>query len=139
MPIVKWAPFAELDSVERRMRRMAAELGFAPGLVPAADVYETDEEFVVELEVPGFDERELTIEVTDHVLAIKGEREKTEERKTREFALHERLERKFERRFALPPDAVTDQIRADFGKGVLEVHAPRAVTTTPRTVAITKT
>jgi HSP20 family protein len=138
MTIVKWAPFAELDSVERRMRRMAAEFGFAPGFVPAADVYETDEEFVVELEVPGFDERELTIEVTDHTLAIKGEREKTEEKKTKEFALHERLERKFERRFVLPPDAATDEIHATFGNGVLEVHTPRVAMTKPKAVTITK-
>ena len=138
MTIVKWAPFAELDSVERRMRRMAAELGFAPGLVPAADVYTTDEEFVVELEVPGFVEQELTVEVTDHTLAIKGEREKTEERTTKEFALHERLERKFERRFVLPPDAVTDEIHATFDHGVLEVHTPRVVMTKPKAIPITK-
>ena len=63
--IVKWTPFQELDSMERRMRRMFEEIGFAPTLLPAADTYETDEEFVVELEVPGFAEKELVIEVSD--------------------------------------------------------------------------
>jgi HSP20 family molecular chaperone IbpA len=43
---------------------MFEEIGFAPTLLPAANVYETDEEFVVELEVPGFEEKELGVEVS---------------------------------------------------------------------------
>ena len=138
MTIVKWTPFMELDSMERRMRRLFEEIGFAPALAPAADVYETDEEFVVELEVPGYDERELSIEVSDHTLAIKGEREKTMEQKTKEFALHERLEREFERRFVLPSEADTEHVKAVFGKGVLEVHAHKLQTAKPKKVEIAK-
>ena len=52
--VVKWAPFRELDTIERRMRRMLEELGVAPASLPAADLYETDKEVVVELVVPGF-------------------------------------------------------------------------------------
>ena len=51
--IVRWTPFRELDSIERRMRRILEEVGFAPGLLPAADVYETAGELVIELEVPA--------------------------------------------------------------------------------------
>ena len=83
MTIVKWTPFTELDSMERRMRRLFEEIGFAPGLAPAADVYETDEEFVVELEVPGYEEKELSIEVSDHTLAIKGSRREDARRRRR--------------------------------------------------------
>ena len=138
MAIVKWAPFTELDSMERRMRRLIEEIGFAPGLAPAADVYETDDEFVVELEVPGYEEKELSIEVSDHTLAIKGSREKTTEEKTKQFALHERLEREFERRFVLPRDADTEHLKAVFGHGVLEVHAEKLQTVKPKKIEITK-
>jgi len=137
MAIVKWTPFMELDSMERRMRRLFEEIGFAPALLPAADIYETDDEFVVELEVPGYEEKELVIEVFDHTLAVKGEREKTKEEKTKEFSLHERIERKFERRFVLPVEADTEHLKAIFGKGVLEVHAPKVKTAKPKKVAIT--
>ena len=125
MAIVRWTPFTELDSMERRMRRVFEEIGFAPGLAPAADVYETDDEFVVEVEVPGYEEKELSIEVSDHTLAVKGSREKTKQEKTKEFSLHERLEREFERRFVLPSEADTEHLKAVFGKGVLEVRAPK--------------
>jgi HSP20 family protein len=138
MTITKWTPFTELDSMERRMRRLFEEIGFAPVLAPAADVYETDDEFVVELEVPGYEEKELSIEVSDHTLAIKGSRTKTKEETTKEFALHERLEREFERRFVFPDEADTEHMKAVFGQGVLEVHAPKLQTAKPKRVAITK-
>ena len=136
MTIVKWTPFMELDSMERRMRRLFEEIGFAPALAPAADVFETDEEYVVELDLPGYEEKELSIEVYDHTLAIRGEREKVTEEKTKEFALHERLERQFERRFILPVAADTEHVKATFTKGVLEVHAPKLKKAQPKKVAI---
>jgi HSP20 family protein len=138
MAIVKWAPFSELDSMERRMRRLFEEVGFTPALLPATDIYETADEFVVELDVPGYDEQELAIEVFDHTLAVKGEREKTREEKAKEFSLRERIDRKFERRFVLPVEADAEHLTAVFSKGVLEVHAPKVKTAKPKKVAITK-
>ena len=136
--IVNWSPFHELDSMERRMRRLFEEAGFAPTLLPAADIYETDDEFVVELEVPGFEEKELGIEVSDHQLTVKGARTETKEQKEKAFRLRERLEREFERRFELPADADTEHVKARFEKGVLEVHAPKLAVSKPKKVEIAK-
>jgi HSP20 family protein len=138
MAIVKWTPFTELGAMERRMRRLFDDVGIGPALAPAADAYETDDEYVVELEVPGFEEQELQIEVSDHALSIKGRRERTKEEKTKEYSLHERLEREFDRRFVLPPEADTEHLKAIFAKGVLEVHAPKIKSAKPKQVAITK-
>jgi HSP20 family protein len=44
------------------------------GLLPAADVHETKDEFVIEIELPGFEQKELAIEVTEHTFVVKGER-----------------------------------------------------------------
>jgi HSP20 family protein len=140
MTIVRWTPLRELESIDRRMRRALEDVGFVPALLPAADVYETDDEFVVELEVPGYEEKELAIEVTDHTVTVTGERkehtEKEEKEKEKEFRLRERLERHFQRRFALPRDADTEHLTAIFDRGVLEVHAPKAPETRPRKVEI---
>ena len=135
--IVKWTPFRELDAMERRIRRMLGDFGFAPAL-PAADVYETADEFVVELEVPGYEEKELGIEVSDHTVTVTGEREETKEEKEKTFWLQERLERQFERRFELPAEADTEHLQAVFKKGVLELHAPKLQTAKPRKVEISK-
>jgi HSP20 family protein len=135
MTIVRWKPFQELDTIER-MRRMFDEFRIAPLSLPAADVYEAEGEYVYELEIPGFEEKELTIEVTDHVLTIKGERTEEKEKKDKTYRLHERLSRSFERSFELPPGTDTTKIDADFAKGVLTVHAAKNEAEKPRKIAI---
>jgi HSP20 family protein len=139
MPLLeKWTPLRELDLVDRRMRRFFEELGVTPALAPAADLYETEGELVVELEVPGFDEKELEIHVSDHVLSIAGERLEETEKKEKTLRLHERLEKKFERRFELPVDVDSEHIKAEYRKGVLTVHVPKTGRVEPRKVEITK-
>ena len=134
--LVKWAPFQDLDVSERRMRRMLEDFGVAPAALPAADMYETEKELVVELDVPGFDEKELALEVSDSTLTIKGERTKEKEEKEKSFYLHERLEKHFERRFKLPPEADLDHVEAKFHTGVLEVHVPKIEQVKARTIEI---
>jgi len=136
--LVKPPPFFEFDAMERRLRRMLDGIGFAPALVPAADVYDTGKEWVFELEVPGYEEKELNLEVSDHSLTIRGSREQVTDEEERSFRLHERLEREFERTFVLPPEIDTDHVTATFAKGVLEVHAPKVAHVEPRTIPITK-
>ena len=136
MAIMKWSPFQELDSMERQLRRAFEQVGFAPTLLPAADVYETKEDFVVELDVPGFDEKEIEIEVYDHTLVVKGAQHETKEKSEKTFRLHERLEREFERRFVLPTETDSEHVEATFAKGVLKVHAPKIVTSTARKIPI---
>ena len=131
--IVRWTPFRELDTMERRMRRIFEEAGFAPAL-PAADVYETADEFVIELEVPGYEEKELGIEVSDHTVTVTGARVESTEETERAFRLRERLEHEFERRFELPADADAANVKAVFGKGVLELHPPRLHAAAPHKV-----
>ena len=138
MTIEMWMPLQQLDLVERRMRRVFEQAGLAPPLLPAADVYETAHDFVVELDVPGYAEKELEIEVSDHTLTIKGEQAETKEEMEKAFRLRERLEREFERRFALPIEADTAHLKATFDKGVLKVRAPKVATAKPFKVSIGK-
>jgi HSP20 family protein len=136
MNLVRWSPFPEFGAIDRRMRRMLDEFGIVPTALPAADVFETEKEYAFELEVPGFEEKELTVEVSDHTLVVKGERRETKDEKAKQYRLHERLEKAFERRFELPPEADTESIGAEFTKGVLIVHASKLEALEPRKVAI---
>jgi HSP20 family protein len=136
--LVRWAPFRELDAIERRMQRMLGAV-FPPfSMLPAADIYETADEFVVELEVPGYEEKELSIEVSDHTVKVTGEHKDAKEAKDKTFWLQERLGREFERQFGLPSEADTEHVQAVFKTGVLELHAPKLQMATPRTVEISK-
>jgi HSP20 family protein len=127
-----------LDVIERRARRMLERIGFVSALLPAADVYETANEFVVELEVSGFDENELNIEIADRTLRVTGERRQTKGEVEKTFSSRGRIEHRFERRFALPPNADTEHIRAVFEKGVLAVRAPKRQAAASRTVQISR-
>jgi HSP20 family protein len=134
--LIKWAPFQDFDVIDRRMRRMLEEFGVAPAALPAANLYETERELIVELDVPGFDEKELALEVSDHTLTVKGERLAQEEEKDKTFYLHERLEKHFERSFTLPVDADVEKVKANFKTGVLEVHVPKIEAAKPRKIEI---
>jgi HSP20 family protein len=137
MPIVTWSPFRELDPIQQRMRSILQEVGFAP-TIPAADIYETDKEFVVELEVPGYEETELAVHVTDHTLTVTGEQLARTEREERTFRLKERMQTEFERRFQLPEEVDSTHLKATFKEGVLEVHAPKQAAPEPAVVPIAK-
>src|SRR5262245_6306141 len=135
-PLEKWTPLGELDLLDRRMRRAFAGLGLVPAIVPPTDVYELDDELVLELDVPGFDERELDIEVTDHKLTIKGERTEEKETKEKTLRLRERLETSFERSFVLPTETDSEHLTATYEKGVLTLHVPKTAQAKPRRIEI---
>jgi HSP20 family protein len=140
--LVKQPSFPELETMERRFRRLFGGMPFMPAfmapVVPAADIYETPQEYAVELEIPGFEEKELSLKISDHTLVIKGAREETKEEKERSYRLHERLERSFERTFTLPSEVDGGHASATFEKSVLKVHVPRLMTSEPHTITISK-
>ena len=123
MAIVKWSPWHELEAVERRMRRML-DLPLGSMALPSADVYETDTEWVVQLEVPGFEEKDLSVEVVGETVRVVGHREEAKEEQKKAFHVKERLESSFERRFMLPAGSDSNVVSANFDKGVLELRAP---------------
>ena len=134
--LVKWAlPFGELDLGPQR-RRSLGGFGFAPAQLPAADVMETEEELIVTLDAPGFEEKDLTLEAHDRTLVVKGEKAEEKDKHDAIFRLHERLENRFERTFALPPDVDVEHVGARFANGVLEVSVPRKANAKPRTIKI---
>jgi HSP20 family protein len=139
MTIVRWSPFQDFDAIDRQMRRLLGGVDVSPVLpatLPATDVYETDGELVFELEVPGYTEKELTIEVSDHTLTVKGKRTETNAVQEKNYRLQERLATSFERSFKLPLESDTSKIAAEFKKGVLFVHAPTVKAAMPHTVTI---
>lgn len=118
--VVKQSRLPEFESMERRFRRIfegTPHTVFVPVFLPAADIYETAEEYVVELELPGYKEGELTVEVSDHTLVVAGTREEGKEGTEKAYRLHERLERTFKREFRLPPRTRDGTVRGRHPRG----------------------
>jgi len=138
--LMKPSLFPEVEAMERRFRRMLEGTpltAFVPTGLPAADVYETPREYVVELEVPGYQQKELAIEISDHTLTVTGTRDEATKETEKAYRLQERLERTFKREFRLPAETDGEHVTAHFEQGVLEVHAPKLVPAKTHKVEIT--
>jgi HSP20 family protein len=93
--------------------------------IPAVDVHEEKDRFVVQADLPGVKPEDIEVTAEKGILILRGER-KAEKRETAEG--YERLERvngSFSRRFALPENVQADNIKARFTHGVLEVSIPK--------------
>ena len=141
MTLMKSPPLPEFDAMEKRFRRLWESVpfvpAFMPGAAPAADVYETPTEYVVELEVPGFEEKDLRLEIADSRLLVTGALTEVTDVSEKTFRVRERLERSFERSFVLPVEVDSEHLSATVDRGVLKIHAPKTRAAEPRRVAIT--
>jgi HSP20 family protein len=103
------------------------------GFTPPLDVRETDEEYLVLLDLPGVRRADVTIEVSDRVLTISGTRAPVE---IGEAQLSERPHGSFVRTLTLPQGVDDERIGADYSDGVLALHVPKPVAQRPRKIAI---
>ena len=105
---------------------------------PALEAFQRGDEFVVRADVPGVDKKDLTVEVEDNALVIRGHRSHQHEHTDNGFYRTERSYGRFYRVVPLPEGAIADSIKATCRNGVLEVtmHAPPAEVTRGRSIEI---
>jgi len=110
----------------------------APGgkLMPVTDVTETDKEIEINAELPGLEEKDLQINLSDNVLTIKGEKKAEKERKEKDFRMVERSYGAFERSIELPDGVNPDSIKATIAKGVLTVTVPKPAPAQAKTIEV---
>src|SRR5690242_389210 len=144
MAVLKGDPmFAELQSmtedIDRALGRMLATQGGAgsSGWLPPADIHETEDDVVIQLDVPGCQFEDLSVEAVDNQLVIAGERRAVHDGVTRRYRA-ERWGGRFVRSFTLAPNMRTDDIRADYHDGVLTVRLPKPEESKPRRISISR-
>ena len=95
-------------------------------LRPNVDVSSTDKEYSITIEVPGVDEKDVKLELTnDGQLLISGQKKQEKEQKDKNYYRVERSYGSFQRTLSLPEDASRDNIDAAFKNGVLTITCPR--------------
>ncbi len=127
-------PLKELLELQERMNRLFEtslsrerldEAGLpASGWLPMADVYETAESFLIELEVPGLDKDDIEIQVHGDELTVRGQRQIKGARPERFFRM-ERHYGPFSRAFSLSEEVDGDRVTAQFKDGLLRLEAPK--------------
>jgi len=128
MAIVQFRPFNVAPATPRAALRR---------WLPATDVVERDDAYVLRSDLPGLGQEDVKIEVEDNVLTISGERKSESETTEGSYRRTERAFGTFSRRLQLPEGVDADAISANFDKGVLEISIPKPEQRKPRRVEIT--
>ena len=146
MRVIKWEPFRDVDDVfdrffaesMRRWPRASATAQQPREWAPAADVSETDGEYLIRAELPEVRKEDVSITVQDGVLTLAGERKQEKFEEQEKVHRIERFYGSFARRFALPENADEQGIRAESRDGVIVIHIPkqRVVAPQPRQIQI---
>jgi HSP20 family protein len=93
---------------------------------PAVDVAEKEKEYEITVELPGIDEKDIEIKLSNGGLVIRGEKKEEKEEKKKDYYVSERHYGSFERYFGVPEGVDADKIAATFTKGVLKVTLPKS-------------
>jgi HSP20 family protein len=104
--------------------------------VPAADIYESDHELIVNLDLPGVDPKAVDVRIENNLLTIRGERQVEQKQNRDNFHRVERSYGTFTRSFTLSTSVDSDKIRADYKAGVLNITLPKAEAAKPRRIQI---
>jgi len=147
MNVARWNPFSEMNLLQNQMNRLfdTALQGWpndgngATNWIPATDIYESDNELIVNLDLPGVDPKMVDVHVENNVLTIRGERQFEEKQNRENFHRIERSYGTFARSFTLSTAVDADKIRASYKAGVLSITLPKAEAAKPKRIQIAAT
>ena len=117
-----WSPFR--SSMSRLEPYWGREVAWASA--PVVDVAEREKDYEITAELPGMEEKDIQVSVSDDVLTIKGEKKEEKEEKKKDYYLRERRFGSFQRAFQVPEGVDTDKIAASFKKGLLTITLPKS-------------
>lgn len=144
MVITRWDPFRELSTLQNRVNSIFQDYG-RPGqdeltttgnFIPAVDVYEDEHKIVLKLEIPGVNQDDVDIRLENNTLTISGERKFEKEEKEENFHRIERRYGSFSRSFTLPNTVDTENIRANYEHGVLNIELSKRAEAKPKQIKV---
>src|SRR5919109_5524832 len=146
MAFARWTPMGNLLSFQDEMTRMfnqffrggAGEEGSWGSYTwtPPVDIYETDDALVFQADLPGVAKDQVSIEVHNHTLILRGERKHDPAVKEEHYHRRGRAYGPFQRSFVLPTMVDQEKVQATYKDGVLELRLPKSEAAKPKRVAI---
>ena len=146
MALARWTPLRTLPAFQEEMNRMfneffrggeGGEQGWAAGAwTPPVDIYETDDALVLTAMLPGVSIDEVSIEVHDNTLTLRGERKPASAVADERYYRRECVYGPFQRSFVLPATVDQNKVQATYHDGILELHLPKVEAAKPRRIAI---
>ncbi len=147
MTMLRYDPWQLMNAVSRDLAQLQQRLAPAAqqdstvdtsAWVPAVDIKEESEAFLLQVDLPGVESKDIDIAMDKNILTIKGERysEAVEQNQAANYKRVERLYGSFYRRFALPDTADADNISAQCKNGVLSVRIPKKPLAQAKKIAV---
>lgn len=145
MAVTRWDPFRDLSIMQERMNRMFEDAGrgwrgdepsSTTSWSPAVDIYETETELIVQAELPGVEQKDITLNLEKNVLTVRGERRFEKETKRENYHRIERSYGAFSRSFSIPAIVDEEKIRADYKDGILKIALPKKEQVKPKQIQI---
>jgi HSP20 family protein len=143
--LVRWDPFRDLVSIQDELNRLFGRTFTGPvtlrpsaggAWMPSMDVFETEDEIVAKVELPGIEPGDVEVSVEDSTLTVSGTREFSGEVDEESYHRVERRYGQFTRAIALPQTADTEKVEAHFDKGVLTIEVPKVERAKPKKIEI---
>ena len=143
--LTRWEPMGDMVTLRDAMDRLFDDAFTRPwsltnggrGLgTPAVDMYQTDNDVVVNMAVPGIEPEDVQISVTGDTLTVKGEVKENTDNKEKAYHIREQRWGSFERVLTLPTDVKSEKATAEFENGVLTITLPKAEEVKPKTITV---
>jgi len=145
MELVRWNPLKEMSLLRNHFGRFFSDPFFPAEMAgnegsrnvwPAVDIFEKDGKMVIKAELPGMDKKDISLDIQNDVLTLRGERKYENEVKEENFFRKEMSHGTFVRSFTLLGDVDTDRIKAEFKDGILTVEVPSPETPKPKQITV---
>jgi HSP20 family protein len=143
MALMRWRSMRDLVTIQDEINRVFENLTGRPEgdeslmrLLPAADIAEDKDSFIVITELPGLKKEDLKVTVQNNILTISGEKKNEIDHKSKTFHRVERSYGSFYRTFELPISVDPSKVQADFKDGILRIELPKSEAAKPKEIAI---
>ena len=145
MTLVRWKPFGDVMNLHNQINRLFDDRFFGEredvshatsSWSPVTDVFETKDEYVFKLEVPGMDKDDISVEFIGDNLSIKGEKKEEVEVKKESYHRIESYSGNFCRSFNIPKNVNTEKIKASMKSGVLQLRIPKVEAAKAKSIQI---
>ena len=141
--VERWDPFRNMPDIQGEVNRLFDSFlgrpvtgSQPPTWAPVLDVHETKDDLVLNFELPGVTDKDVSLSITGDLLTLKGERGTNRDLKDESVYHVERVYGKFERSVQLPMPVQAEKVKATYRDGVLEVKLPKAEEVKPKEIKI---
>ena len=146
MPFVKWDPFGNVSTLQERINKVFDDAFARDGRYedepaactwrPLADIFQTPNGIVIRMEVPGMSKENVTVEIRENILTIRGERKTDPVIREENYFRQEICKGTFQRSFSLQYAVNIDKVKATVKDGILTVELPHPEQEAPKHITI---